>query len=322
MGKKLPIKVLLAGCDPEIQLRVAPALVRLAKQRPEQVQLAAVYGELAGHAETAASTFGFASSGTDLEQLFHTTAPQMVVCAMCSPQDLRQRVALLHRHLPTVIVPPLGRSLDDLLAMSEAARESSAVHMAAMTQRFSPYLCRAVQWARQLGEIRSVKAHYSRPGEIDSQLIWTGAVGALDAVFNILGRAEGFTYSTPEGASNRAAVEIKFANGCQGVLELAGRSDHTEESYDIIGDGYQTTVVLQSLGGPSMQCWRGPKIEVRITAGQDQAAVQYDGMFEALNAFVDALLSDARSSPTLDDLLPAFDMSQRIAAQLPRVAAA
>jgi predicted dehydrogenase len=312
----LPIKVLLAGCDPEVQLRVAPALAKLAKGRPETVALAAVFGAQAGHANSAAETFGFAAHGTELEELFHSVAPGAVVCALPAEEAGAAVSAVLHRKAPTLLVPPLGKSLDDILIMSEAARQSSARHMVAMSRRFSPYLCRAVQWARQLGDIKSVRAHLATPGEIDARFVWTSAVHAIDAMGHILGRIDGFELSRPQDTSAAASVSLRFANQTQGQLELTGRADHAEESYEIVGAGYQAVVVLQSLSGPSMQCWRGPKIEVRIQAPADEPAIEHDGLFEALSAFIDAVVSEAALSPSLEDVMPAFDLAQRIAGKL------
>lgn len=317
MGRRLPIKVLLAGCDPEVQLRVAPALVKVAQGRTDQVALAAVYGALSGHVQSAGEAFGFPARSTDLDELFKTVAPGAVVCAL--PAD--QAAAVLSRGAPTILLPPLGKSLDDLLALSEAARQSTAAHMAAMTRRFSPYLCRAVQWARQLGEIHSVRAHLKTPGEMDGAFVWAGAVHAIDAMANILGRVEGFQLQRPDGPVAGATVTLRFATQTQGQLELAGRADHTEESYEIIGDGFQAVVVLEALAGPSMQCWRGPKIEVRIQAPPGEPAVEHDGTCEALSAFFDALIAEKRPSPALEDVLPAFDLSHRLAAELTPVVA-
>ena len=322
MGRQTPIRLLLAGCDPDVLLRVAPALVKAVQCRPGLIELTAVYDAIAGHAQTARQKFGFARAESDIEQAFRTGAPGAVVCAIPAAQGSRDIPALLRRGVPTALVPPLGRSLEDALAIGEAARESSAPHMVAMPRRFSPYLGRAVRWARQLGPIRQVHGRFRTPGQVDGPFVWNAALGAIDAVGHILGRIDGFELTAAEGPGSAAAVSLRFADGAQGRLELAGRADHTEESYELLGEGYHAVVVLGDLAGPSMQCWRGPKIEVRIQAPADQPAVEYDGMQQALSAFMDALLSGQRPGPTLEEVLPAMDLAQRITAGLTPVPAA
>jgi predicted dehydrogenase len=318
MGRRLPIKVLLAGCDDEIQLRVVPALVKAVQKRAGKVELAAVYGTVSSQAQSAKEKYSFGAAGTDLDELFRIAAPAAIVCALAGGEV----PALLHRGAPTLLLPPLGKGLDDVLAISEAARQSSALHMVAMTRRFNPYLCRAVQWARQLGEIRSLRAHLKTPGEVDGPFVWTAAVHAIDAVANILGRIDGFELARGESASAPVLATLRFANQAQGLLELTGRADHTEESYELIGDGFQAVVVLQSLAGPSMQCWRGPSIEVRIAAAQNEPAVEHDGLCEVLGSFMDTLAGDGRLAPTLENVMPAFDLAHRLAGELTPVAAA
>jgi predicted dehydrogenase len=315
MGKRLPIKVLLAGCDPEVQLRVAPALAKAANGRTDPVELAAVYGAAAGHAQSAAQAFGFKAHGADLNELFRTAAPSVVVAAVPTDQAVAEISALLAYKAPMLLVPPLGKSLDDILAMSEAARKSGARPMVAMSRRFSPYLCRAVQWGRQLGPIKMVRAHLRAVGQVDGPFIWNSGVHAIDAIASILGRIEGVELRVPKDSA-AAAVSLRFANQTCGQVELAGGAEHTQESYEIIGEGYQAVVVLQALAGPSMQCWRGPKIEVRIQAPAAEPAIQHDGMFEAMMAFFDAVAAQTKLSPTLEDVLPAFDLAQRLIGEL------
>ncbi len=138
-----------------------------------------------------AKTFGFKRSTADWRTLVEDPAVEAIVIA--SPQSTHREIALaaIARGKPVLCEKPMGASLDDARAMTEAAESAGVVNMVGFNYVRTP----ATQYARQLvqsGEIGNITwfrgehtedflANTNEPGNWRTRGRATGTMGDLSS---------------------------------------------------------------------------------------------------------------------------------------------
>ena len=312
MAKQRPLRLGLVGSGQQAEGVLAPALARAARARPDQVELACICSPKADFAERLCKQFGFLAACTDPAAMVRDHSIGACVCALPAADTAIEVPQLLANKTPCLLTLPLGEGLSDVLAMAEAARERNTPHAVAMPRRFNPYFTRGLKWAQQLGPIQSVNATLATPGRIDRPLLWCDAVHAMDAMAHVLGRIDKRIASPPGDAADSAdarSITLRFAGQTTGRLDLRGQATADEESYEIRGEGFLSVVTLQGHAGPSLVCWRGGRIEVKIHTPQGPAEPTDDGTEAAILDFVAHLQGDGKLAPTLEEVMPVLDIA-------------
>ena len=314
-----PLKLALLGCGEDAKSCYAPAMARYASEHPDRLQLTAVCDSDAERAEQFRQEFGFAAASPDVEAMFRDHRPAACACVLAADESAVQVQQLLAQKTPCLLAAPLGKSPDDVLEMSDAARESGATHMLAMTRRFNPYLTRAVRWARQLGDIRSVTATVGTDGPIEKPFMGDTVIHSVDVICHVLGRVEGHAIAPAAdqqaGSPREHSISLKFPEDLDGRLCLHPGADGREETYELTGEGFRAVVALEGHEAPSLLCWRGDKLEVKIVGPPAETPVD-DGTYNVLCRFVECLGDGRDASPTIEDVLPALDCTFHIAEEM------
>jgi hypothetical protein len=79
---------------------------------------------------------------------------------------------------------------------------------------------------------------------------------------------------------------------------------------------------VEDAAGPSLRCWRGQTQEVDIAGTANQPEAAADGTYDMLCAFIDQLAEGKSPTPSIDDAMPAADLTFQIATELLQTAGA
>ena len=148
------LRLALIGCGSHSRAAHAAPLAQYAKENPDALSLVAACDLDPQRARQVCEQYGFARPYTDMEALLDAEKPDAVVSVLPVPQISAAGVRLLRRGVPCVIEKPLGASREDVDRVLEAARETGTPHMVSVNRRFSPFLNRALSWARDAGPLR------------------------------------------------------------------------------------------------------------------------------------------------------------------------
>ena len=319
MADQETVKLALLGCGEQVSNGLGPALAHYAGQNAGQVELTVVCGADPAQAEQVGKAFGFAAVSPDPASMFRDHSPHACVCALPAMESSLQVPQLLAQKTPCLLAMPMGNSLDDALEMSDAANEAETLHLVAMNRRSNPYLTRAITWAGQPGTIRSVDATMTRSGPLARELLWRTAVHAVDTVAFILGRISGCKRLAGDATDAKAGehvFDLELPDELVGRLCLGASSEQDVETYELTGEGVRALVTVQGPDGPSLLCWRGDKLEVKIAPGQDRSPPPVDGTCEVVAEFVQFLRDKKTRHPTIEDVLPALDLTAQISQQI------
>jgi predicted dehydrogenase len=313
------LRVALIGCGAHAETAHADPLHRYAAERPDALALAACCDLQRERAERFRDRYGFARADTDWRTMLDAERPDAAFCVVPIEQTLPVGGALLRRGIPCVLEKPPGATPAEVAALRGIARETGTPHQVSVNRRFSPFLNRALAWAREEGPVRFVHARMLRNARREPDFVWGTGVHVVDALRHIGGEWADELDVRPIGPPQTSApwflVTFRFASGTAGAIEIAPTAGIVEETYELYGDGFRA--VATTMGGPdgeSVRCWRNGTLEVDIRADPAAPPCRRDGSWEELGAFLDALRAGTSPRPTVEDVAPTMDLCARIAA--------
>jgi predicted dehydrogenase len=315
MAKDRPLRLALLGSGEQAASVLAPALYRLAQAHGDKLELARVCAAEADLTARLCKEFGFQAACEDAAAVVREKSVDACICATAAELAAVEIPQLLAAKMPCLLTVPLGEDLSDVLAMSEAVRQHNTPHAVALPRRFNPYLTRGLKWARQLGEIRSIRATLATQGELDRPFFWNAAVHAMDVAAFVHGRVEKHSIQSDEKADDRHSVSLHFATQTTGQLELRGHAEVDVETYEFQGEGFLCVVALRG-PAPSLVCWRGPRVEVKIPASQSPADAEHDGAAATILDFIENIRAGTKPGAALDDVLPILDVALQLSDSL------
>jgi predicted dehydrogenase len=201
-----------------------------------------------------------------------------------------------------------GATPAEVAALRDIARETGTPHQVSVNRRFSPFLNRALAWARETaGPVRFVHARMLRHARRELDFVWGTGVHVVDALRHIGGEwADDLNVRTigpPDTSAPWFLVSFRFASGTAGAIEIAPTAGMVEETYELYGDGFRA--VATTMGGPdgeSVRCWRNGRLEVHDRADPDAPLYRRDGSWEELCAFLGTLRAGTPPRPTVEDV--------------------
>jgi len=312
-AKSGQLKLALIGCGSRGLGVYAPALERYANEHPDQVELTAACDTDAERAEQASREFGFAAPVDDVAAMIRDHKPEACLCVLPAFDTMMTGSQLLAQNMPCLLELPLGDSVDEMIEMSEAAREMNTPNMVALNRRFNPYLLRAERWARQLGSVESVTCSLATPTEPDAPYFAGTIVHAIDVIAHVLGRLASHTLSDEGPATT---ITLPFDSGGAGTIVIRPNAPARAEVYEIAGHGFRAVATVEDAAGPALRCWRGDVPEVDIAGQANQPEAATDGTYDLLAEFIGCLTHGKTPSPTIDDAMPAADLACQTAAEL------
>jgi len=307
------LKLALIGCGARGLGVYAPALEQYATEHPDLVELTAACDTDGERADEAHRRFGFIAAADDVAAMVRDHCPAACICVLPAFDTMIQGSHLLAQNMPCLLELPLGESVDEMMEMSEAAGEANTPNMTALNRRFNPYLARASRWARQLGTIESITCSLTTPDDPSPAFFATTVVHAVDLLGHLLGRLGAFTVGEQSGATT---ITLPFDNGVTGTVAILPNAPEWGETYELVGPGFCAVATVLGAEGPSLRCWRGQLLEVDISGQTNQPEAAADGTYDLIAEFIGCLTAGGKLRPTIDDTMPAADLTFQIAADV------
>jgi predicted dehydrogenase len=301
------LRLALIGCGSHSENAHASALAHYVAQHPGDVDLAAACDMDIGRALRFCQEYGFAGAYSDVEEMLETEKPDAVVSILPIEKIAEIGSLLLRRHIPCVLEKPPGQSLEEASALAEVARQTGTPHMVSLNRRFSPYLHRAMAWAREIGPLRYLRGQMFRRGRSEEDFLWGTGVHVVDAMCHIGGEiaaSDTQCLEHPSGSAPWFLISLRFVSGCAGHIEILPTVGRVEERYELFGDDFQACAITMGGGGESVRCWKQGALEVEESANTGDPLFLRDGSYEETSAFIRALLEGAPLRPSLEDVLP------------------
>lgn len=311
------LPIALIGCGAHAETAHADPLRRYADQHPGAITLAAACDIRRERADAFCRTFGFAHAYTDWQAMLEAERPAAVVCAVPIPQIAPVGSELLRRGIPCVLEKPPGATPAEVVFLTNVARETGTPHMVSVNRRFSPFLNRAVAWAREAGPLRTIHARMVRHARREADFVWGTGVHIIDAMRHIGGEWQDFDVRVvrpPQTSAPWFFLSLQFTSGCEGLIEIAPTAGMVEETYDLLGDNFRAQATTMSTTGEAVRCWRNGRLEVEEVADPATPLCLRDGSWEETCAFLDALRYQTALRPTVADIAPTMELCARIAA--------
>ena len=308
------LRLALIGCGAHSENAHASALAHYAAQHPGDIDLAAACDMDIKRARRFCREYGFAGAYSDMEEMLQTEKPDAVVSILPVEKIGDVGSLLLTRRIPCVLEKPPGRSLEEVNVLAEIARQTGTPHMVSMNRRFSPYLNRAVAWAREIGPLRYLRGQMFRRGRSEEDFLWGTGVHVVDAVCHIGGEITASDIQCldrPSGSAPWFLISLRFASGCAGQIEILPTAGMVEERYELFGDDFQVCAITMGGGGESVRCWRHGALELEVAANTGDPLFLRDGSYEETSAFIRCLLKGDSPRPSLEDVLPALQVCDK-----------
>ena len=306
------IRIALAGCGEHSRTSHAAPLARYAALHPEEIELVAACDLNAARAKEFCNSFGFLRDYDNLDRMLQAEKPDACVCVMPMEKIVEVGIKLLQDEIPCVIEKPLGTSLDEIERLAQVARETQTPHMVSVNRRFMPYLNQARSWMQERGPLRYVRASQVRHQRSEADFIWSTAIHVVDALRHIAGEVDKFDVTMPE-KTKWYLIELAFASGTIGHVEILPTAGMVEESYELFAEGCRARITAGSGTQRSLECWQDGALVVEAHAGEEEPEDLRNGAYQEVEEFVRALRTGTRPQPSIEDIVPSARISFAIA---------
>ena len=313
------LRLALVGCGAHSEAAHADPLARYVAAHPGTVALVGACDRDRRRAVHFCANYGFARAYDDMDVMLERERPDVVVCVLPVEQIAPVGIGLFRRRMPCVLEKPPGTMMAQVAALADAARATGTPHMVSVNRRFSPFLNRALGWAKAAGPLRYVRARMVRHARRDEDFVWETGVHVVDALRHIGGEwdvCDIRRIDPPVVSAPWFLVSLRFASGCAGSLEILPTAGVAEETYELFGEGFRAAATTMGGDGESARCWRDGKLAEELLADPGAPLCLRDGSYEELSAFVHCLRTGEPPRPTVADVAPSLALCEKIASQL------
>ncbi len=301
----------LIGCGEHAEGSHAVPLARYASEHSGEIYLAAACDLQVERAEEFCRRYGFARAYSDFDVMLSKEQLDGCISVMPMHRIVEIGIKLLRMKVPCVIEKPLGISLAEVNHLLEVAKETQTPHMVSVNRRFMPLLNRGLAWAKSIGPLRYVRCTMMRHERKESDFLWSTAVHAIDALRYLAGDVSESNIRTQKRADQAAywySVSLEFKQGVFGYIEVLPTSGMLEETYELVGDGFRTSVT-SPFGQPlSLRCWQRNTLVLEEVASIDSLEDVMNGSYDEAVEFVRALQTGVRPRPSIEDIAPSVQL--------------
>ncbi len=305
----------LIGCGEHSEIGHAIPLARYRAAHPGEVELTAVCDLKPDRVELFRKKYGFLNAYCGLDEML--LRHRLDACIAVVPVEKISQIGikLLELRMPCVIEKPLGGSLAEAKALLEAAAMTGTQNMVSVNRRFMPALNRAIEWARDPGELRYVRCTMSRHARTEPEFLWGTAVHAVDTVRFIAGnvaQAKVRKLNRLESAVSWYAVDLEFENGVHGRIDVVPTTGMLEETYELFGQDFRAIVTAPFGPECGFRCYRQNRLALHETSeGTPEDVVS--GFYDESAEFIRALSCNEQLRPTIADVYPSVVLCHELA---------
>ncbi len=310
----MSLRVGLIGCGEHSEIGHAIPLAHYAAANSRVISLAAACDLRVQRAELFCRKYGFAHSYTRIHDMLQKET--LDVCIAVTPVEKIAEIGvmLLNAKMPCVVEKPLGATIQQAEELLDAANTAATINMVSVNRRFMPLLLRGLEWARQTGPIQYVRATMLRHARTESEFLRQTAIHCFDTLRFIAGDVRAFEIRNLKDAAPRwFSVDLQFANGILGRVEILPTSGVLEETYELFGDGFR--VVITTPFGPQrfVRCFQSNDLALEEIVGPEAREDVVNGFYGEVTELVEAFLHNRRPSPSIADVFPSVKLCFEIA---------
>jgi len=306
----------LIGCGQHAEIGHAIPLARYKAAHPREIELVAACDVNLDRAKSFCAKYSFRAAYSDVDAML--AQERLDGCIMVVPPEKIPALAikLLSTGIPCVVEKPLGSSLSEVRALRDAA--AGKRNMVSVNRRFMPFLNRALEWTRGVGQIRHVRASMLRHNRTEPEFIWATAVHAVDTLRYLCGEVQSHAIRRLNGGAGTAwySMEFSFKNQSTGRIDVLPTAGVVEETYELFGDGFRATVTSPFGPQPGWRAFRDGKLAAEETATSDMPEDVLHGFYDEASAFIHSVRSGAELNPTIADVAPSIEICFALAALL------
>ena len=309
------IRLGLIGCGAHSESGHAIPLARYKAAHPDKILLAAVCDLQIERAREFNRKYGFLTAYRDVDEMLRQENLDGCITVV-PPENISELgIKLLSLGIPCVVEKPLGASLAEAQALRDSAAATKTSNMVSVNRRFMPVLNRAIEWTGHAGRLRYVHCTFARHARQEPEFLWATAVHAIDTLRHIAGQIVAFdlrTLRATSGATEWYAVDLQFENGISGRVDVLPTAGMVEETYDLFGDGFRTSVTCPF--GPKLG-WRSFRDGRLVEAENVPAETPEDivnGCYDEAAAFLEALGGGA-PKPSIAEVFPSIELCFAVA---------
>lgn len=311
----MSIRIGLIGCGEHSEIGHAVPLDRYSAAHPGALTLAAACDLRRERAQMFCQKYGFGRDYVDIGDML--AKEKLDVCIAVAPVDLIPEIGirLLHANIACVVEKPLGPTIAQVQKLLEASRSTKTSNMVSVNRRFMPLLNRGLEWARNAGTLRYVRATMLRHERSEPEFLRFTAIHALDTVRFIGGEFAALKMGTLTTATPRwYAIDIRFESGVMARVDILPTAGVVEETYELIGDGFRA--IVTSPFGPQrfLRCYQRNELVLEELASAPEDVIF--GFYGEVEELVDAIQHARRPRPSIEDIFPSvqscFDLADRL----------
>ena len=228
-------------------------------------------------------------------------------------------IKLLTQAIPCVVEKPLGASLAEGKALLAAAQATNTLNMVSVNRRFMPFLNRALEWTRTAGSLRYVRCVMSRHERREPEFLWATAVHAIDAMRYIAGHVSNariHELGPGEAAAEWYSINLSFASGVSGRLDVLPTAGMVEETYELIGEGFRAVVTCPFGLERRVRCFRENRLALAEAASGNMPEDVLNGCYDEAAEFIRALTRKEPVGASILEVFPSVELCWQLAKAL------
>lgn len=319
----MSLRIGLVGCGEHSEIGHAVPLAHYAAANPGVITLAAACDLRPERAELFRQKYGFARAYTRMREMLEKESLDVCVAVTPVEKNAEIGVMLLQAKRPCVVEKPLGANLDQARQLLDAAESTGTINMVSVNRRFMPLLRRGIEWATSAGDVRYVRATMLRHARTEPEFLRQTAIHSFDALRFIAGEVNGFEVRKLKPAAPQwFSIDLVFASGMRGSLDVLPTAGVLEETYELFGDGFRA--VITSPFGPQrlLRCFQNNRLvlEEIVPAGAREDMV--NGFYGEVAELVDSFQQNRRPQPSIADVFPSVKLCFEVADESERASRA
>ena len=305
------IRLGLVGCGEHSEGGHAVPLARYKAAHPGEIELTAACDLNLERAQLFCRQHGFLSPYRDVNEMLARHKLDGCIAVVPVERISELGIKLLTQAIPCVVEKPLGASLAEGKELLAAAQATNTLNMVSVNRRFMPFLNRALDWTRTAGSLRYVRCVMSRHERREPGFLWATAVHAIDAMRYIAGEvsdAKIRTLGKGEAAAAWYSIELNFASGVSGRLDVLPTAGMLEETYELIGEGFRAVVTCPFGPERGVRCFRENRLVLADAASGNVPEDVLNGCYDEASEFIRALTRKEPARPSIEDVLPSVEL--------------
>jgi predicted dehydrogenase len=301
------IRLGLIGCGEHSESGHALPLARYKTAHPAEIELSAVCDLKLERAESFCRKYGFIRAYSNVDELLDQQTPDGCIAVVPVEKISQLGIKLLERRVPCVVEKPLGTALQEVQALLAAARVTRTANMVSVNRRFMPFLNHAIDWTRAAGPLRYVRCTFTRHARTEPEFLCGTAVHAVDALRHITGEvAEANIRTLPgtDGSAGWYAIDLRFASGASGRIDVLPTAGVLEETYELVGEGFRAIVTCPFGPQRAWRAFRENRLVVEETASGNTPEEVLNGCYDEAAEFIGALARKQPPCPSIEEVFP------------------